>query len=63
MLKYVVENTKTEERTMHRTWRSALRAAAKHDPHSVRIRETDRDGSREYNWEGRMLEPDGHYHK
>ncbi len=61
MPRYTVENTATEERTEHRTWGAAMRAAAKHDSRDVVIIETDRDGSREYNTEGKILGRDGHY--
>lgn len=62
MPRYTVENTRTEKTSSHSTWSAAMRAAAKHDPHEVRIIETDRDGSREYNAEGKILGRDGHYH-
>ncbi len=61
MPRYTVENRATEERTEHRTWAAAMRKAAKQDPDSVVIIETDRDGSREYNAEGKVLGRDGHY--
>jgi hypothetical protein len=61
MPRYTVENTRTEERTEHRTWGAAMRAAGKHDASEVVIKEKDRDGEREYNQEGKMLQANGHY--
>lgn len=64
MPRYTVENTQTEESSSHSTWSAAFKAAdklAKGEPHNVRIIESDRDGEREYNIEGKQLRRDGHY--
>jgi hypothetical protein len=64
-MKYLVENTHTEEHSEHKTWRSAvahgLILVGSGDRHEVRIIERDRDGEREYNLDGKRLQADGHY--
>jgi hypothetical protein len=64
-MKYLVENTRTEERSEHKTWRSALNhgfiLVGSGDEHDVRIIERDRDGEREYNLAGKQLRANGHY--
>jgi hypothetical protein len=65
-VKYTVENTATEQRSTHRTWSAAMRAAARHleqyQEHQIIIIEKDRDGEREYNTAGQILSHDGHFH-
>jgi hypothetical protein len=61
-MKYIVENTRTEKISEHRTWGAAMRAAAKAgESHEVVITERDRDGERTYNTEGQVMSRDGHW--
>jgi hypothetical protein len=62
-MKYIVENTKTEKITEHRTWQAAMNAAAKHPAEDVVITEIDRDGERTYNQAGQVMSRDGHFPK
>lgn len=62
MPKYSVENTATEKRSEHKTWRAAMLAATKAgDSHEVVIVERDRDGERTYNTAGRVMNRGGHW--
>jgi hypothetical protein len=56
-MKYIVENTETNEVSYHRTWEAAYRVAGKYpETANVIIIERDRDGQRTYDSAGNILD-------